>query len=39
VSKRKGNYIDDKLDGEIIYFDIKGKISKKEIYKNGEKQK
>lgn len=33
--KRKGNYLNDKLDGKVIYYQLDGKIEKEETYKNG----
>ncbi len=33
--KRRGNYLNDLLEGEIEYFDEQGDLQKVEIYKNG----
>ncbi|MFN7692106.1 MAG: hypothetical protein ACK5QU_13575, partial [Bacteroidota bacterium] len=33
--KMEGNYIEDQLDGLIIYYSPEGKIEKKENYSNG----
>lgn len=33
---KKGKYVNDKLEGEVIYYTRDGKVEKKEFYKNGE---
>jgi antitoxin component YwqK of YwqJK toxin-antitoxin module len=34
-AKRKGNYLNDKLDGKVTYYKLDGTIEKEETYKDG----